>query len=126
MEIRKKYIAIVLVVVFALPTLTGCGKVYSDYTNTWISEDGNVKLEPSGVATICYNGIDQNWEIQALSDSGQSDLYFEYKDNNAVGDSNLIWEAFATIKGDKLYLEIKDDRYTNLEGQTIILRQSEE
>jgi len=59
-----------------------------------------------------------------LSDSGQVELYFCYGDKKSGDDSEEIWEAYAEIKNDKLYLEIKKDSVTGLEGKTIVLEQS--
>ena len=126
MEVKKRRLVLLFLVVICVFFLLGCGKKYDEYDKIWISEDGKVSLKPNGEATINYEKIDDNWEIEALSDSGRTQLYFEYKDSNAVDNSNLIWIANATIKNNKLYLEIKEDKYTGLEGKTIVLEQSKE
>ena len=127
MEMMKKSIAFVLAIM--LVALTGCRplftKLYYDYPNVWVSEDGKVTLDPSGLTTILYEEINQDWVIYALSDSGGRSLSIEFEDPNAVDDSSLIWKAYATIKQDVLYLEIKKDIYTGLEGETIVLKQSD-
>ena len=126
-SMMKKTIALALALV--LFALTGCRplftKLYYDYPNVWVSEDGKVALDPSGLTTILYEEINQDWVIYALSDSGGRNLSIEFEDPNAVDDSSLIWKAYATIKQDVLYLEIKKDLYTGLEGKTIILKQSD-
>ncbi|MBR3289776.1 MAG: hypothetical protein IKI63_03245 [Clostridia bacterium] len=127
MEIIKKVAVIILVLV--LLTSIGCHplfvKVYFDYPNVWVSEDGKVMLDPSGTTTIQYDGIDQNWDIGGGSDSGGGYITFRFEDPNAVDDSNVIWRAYATIIQDVLYLKIDEDYYTGLKGQTIVLKQSD-
>lgn len=123
MEIKKVIILFGLSILVST-MLTACGKKYSDYKNTWISEDGKVELEPDGIAKIEYDGIDLTKNINVLSDSGQVKLYFCYGDKKSGDDSKEIWEAYAEIKNDKLYLEIKKDCVTGLEGKTIVMEQS--
>ena len=121
--------AIITALVLVLFTITGCRplftKLYCDYPNVWMSEDGKVALDPSGAATVQYDESNSSWEIRAGSDSGMRTLWFTYDDPNAVGNSNLIWKAYAEIKQDVLYLTIDQDYYTGLVGKTIVLKQSD-
>ena len=123
MEIKKIIKAFVLsIVIIAL--LTACGKKYSDYPNSWVSEDGKVIIEPEGVAQIQYEGIDFTKNINVLSDSGKQHLIFCYGDKISGDDSERIWEAEVEIEDNKLYLKIINDKVTGLEGKTIVLEQS--
>lgn len=127
MERIKKDVACILALL--LLALTGCRplftKVYYDYPNVWMSEDGKITFDPNGPATISYNGINPDWEIIGGGDIGGGYLTFEYIDPNAVDDSNVIWKAYASVKQDALYLDIDVDYYTGLEGKTIVLKQSD-
>jgi hypothetical protein len=60
-----------------------------------------------------------------LSHGKKAELYFCYGDEMGDGDpTKSILKANAKIKNDKLYLEIKKDDVTGLEGKTIVLEQS--
>lgn len=122
MEI-KRIIKVILLSTLTIVMLMGCGKVYSDYTNSWVTEDGKVVLEPEGIARIKYKGIDLTKNINVLSDSGEQYLIFCYGDKESGDDSEKIWEAEAEIADDKLYLKIVRDNVTGLEGKTIVLEQ---
>ncbi len=111
-------------VVLVIVLLTSCGKNYSDYDNTWVSEDEKVALTPKGIAKISYDGIDLTKNINVFSDSGKTHLIFCYGDKKSGDCSKKIWEADAEIKNNKLYLKIVDDEVTGLEGEIIILEQS--
>ncbi len=117
----KKKIFVISILIIAF--LTACGKKYSDYTNSWVSEDGKVTLEPEGTAQIDYEGIDLSKNINVLSDSGKQHLIFCYGDKKSGNDNERIWEANAEIEDGKLYLKIVCDNITSLEGKTIILEQ---
>jgi hypothetical protein len=125
MEIRKKYI-IALVMVIML--LTGCGKSYTDYPDIWISNEYNIQINPKQETAIIDNPeIDKDKIINILSNGKKRELYFCYGNEMGDGDpTKSIWKAYAKVKDDKLYLEIVSDKVTNLEGKTIILKQKKE
>jgi hypothetical protein len=125
MEIRKNTLLMLVVV---LLTLTGCGKSFTDYSDNWVSSEKNIKIDPNKeTAIIDYPEIDQNKTINILSNGRKSELHFCYGDKMGDGEpTQSIWDAHAVIKGDKLYLEITEDRVTDLKGKTIVLEQSKE
>ena len=123
MKIKK-----VCVTVLAIMLLTGCGKSFTDYPNKWVSTEYHIQIDPKQeTAIIDYPEIDKDKTINVLSHGKKVELYFCYGDEMGDGDpTKSILKANAKIKNSKLYLEIKKDSVTGLEGKTIVLEQSKE
>lgn len=119
----RRKISVIITLALLMVLITACGKKYSDYPNVWVSEDESIRIDPGGIAYINYEGIDGKRNINVLSDSGQQYLEFCYGDKKSCDTSECIWEAEASIKNDKMYLEIVVDNVTDMKGKTIVLEQ---
>lgn len=145
MGIKFKFGILVILTAIIGMSITGCVKRYSDYDCVWTSEDGCIQIDSTGKSILNIDGVDQSRRIDALSDSGQTYLYFTYysdsstESSSAIGTEEMsdtsgsineddsesygstIWEATAYIRNGKLYLTIVKDYVSDWEGKTIVL-----
>ena len=121
---RLKIVAIAVIIICV--NLTGCGRKYCDYERDWVTSDGTIRLTPGGFMTIDIDEVDQTRFITASSDSGQTYLHIRYEASGQTASEKKIWDAYAIIRGNTLYLKVDKDYVSNYEGTTFVLTQSKE